>query len=169
MEIRLLTEAGTEAYWALRLRGLREVPDAFGTTYEEAVTRPLAKVAQRFREELTSPDNFIMGAFEGTLVATTGFRREQGIKDRHKGMIFGVYTAPEARGRGIGKALLLQVIAHAQTSPGLEQILLAVATTQVAARRLYRSLGFAVYGLQPRALKQGEQYFDEELMMLELR
>jgi ribosomal protein S18 acetylase RimI-like enzyme len=170
MNIRILTEADAGTYWALRLRALREDPKAFASAYEEAVTRPLGSVVQRFREEPPSPDNFIMGAFEDNhLIGTIGFWREQGSKNRHKGVIWGVYVAPEVRGRGIARALLQQVIAYAQTSPGLEQILLAVATTQVAARCLYRSLGFEVYGVQPRALKLGEQYVDEELMMIDLR
>ena len=39
---------------------------------------------------------------------------------------------------------------------------------QDAARHLYRLLGFEVYGLEPRALKMGDQFLDEELMVLRL-
>jgi ribosomal protein S18 acetylase RimI-like enzyme len=66
-------------------------------------------------------------------------------------------------------AVVSEAIAQARTIPGLEQLLLAVVTINDAARRLYRSLGFEVYGLEPRALKQGEQYWDEELMILRLQ
>ncbi|HEY7358830.1 MAG TPA: GNAT family N-acetyltransferase, partial [Ktedonobacterales bacterium] len=67
-----------------------------------------------------------------------------------------------------GKALVAEAIAQARTIPGLEQLLLAVVTTNTAARRLYQSLGFEVYGTEPRAMKQGDQYWDEELMILRL-
>ena len=51
----------------------------------------------------------------------------------------------------------------------MEQLELSVVTTSLAARRLYHSLGFVVYGTEPRALKLGEQYWDEDLMVLDLR
>jgi ribosomal protein S18 acetylase RimI-like enzyme len=97
-----------------------------------------------------------------------GFYRNSGMKEQHKGQIWGMYVIPDMRGRGLGKALLSQAITHAASLAGVVQIHLAVVTAQEAARRLYRSLGFEVYGLEPRALKVGQQYFDEELMVLRL-
>jgi len=168
MDIRKLTEADTEAFWDLRLRGLRDSPEAFGSSYEESATTPLASVVLRMRNESTAGDNFILGAFEGTLVGVVGFYRNQRLKDRHKGTIWGMYVLPEMRGRGIAKALMSQAIAYAASLVGLIQIHLAVVTTQEAPRHLYRSLGFEVYGLEPRALKVGSQFLDEELMILRL-
>ena len=37
-----------------------------------------------------------------------------------------------------------------------------------SAQRLYRDMGFAVYGLERRALKVGERFYDQELMALDL-
>jgi ribosomal protein S18 acetylase RimI-like enzyme len=48
----------------------------------------------------------------------------------------------------------------------VEQVLLSVAATQEAAIRLYRSLGFEPFGREPRALKIGNRYVDEEYMIL---
>jgi ribosomal protein S18 acetylase RimI-like enzyme len=45
---------------------------------------------------------------------------------------------------------------------------LQVAVTQAAARRLYESLGFSVYGREPRALKIGDLYIDEDLLVLRI-
>jgi ribosomal protein S18 acetylase RimI-like enzyme len=168
MYIRKLTELDAEDYWNIRLQALRNSPEAFGSSYEESVTTLLTTVVQRFRNESTAGDNFILGAFEGPLVGIVGFYRNQRIKDQHKGTIWGMYVLPEMRGRGIGKALMSQAIAHASSIPGLLQIHLAVVTAQNAARHLYRSLGFEVYGLEPRALKIGDQFLDEELMILRL-
>lgn len=126
---------------------------------------------ESFRQRLRQPhaETFYLGAFEEeSLVGMVGFFRENGLKGQHKGYIISMYTAPEQRGRGVGKALVAEAIVQARAIPGIEQLHLAVVTTNTAARQLYQSLGFEVYGLEPRALKQGEQYWDEELMVLRL-
>ena len=167
MLIRKLTEEDIEALWSLRLRALRDSPEAFGSTYEETLQRGMESYRQRLRQP--HAETFFIGAFEeGSLVGMVGFFREPGTKSQHKGYIISMFTAPEQRGKGVGKALVAEAIAQAQTISGLEQLLLAVVTTNTAASRLYRSLGFEVYGLEPHALKQGGQYWDEELMVLRL-
>jgi len=167
MLIRKLTEEDLDAFWSIRLRSLQDNPEAFGSTYEETLGRGKESFRQRLRQPHS--ETFYIGAFEDErLVGIVGFFRESGTKGQHKGYIISMYVAPEQRGRGVGKALVAEAIAQARTIPGLEQLLLAVVTTNTAARRLYLSLGFEVYGLEPRALKQGDQYWDEELMILRL-
>ena len=170
MSIHRLTEHDAAIFWALRLRGLREHPEAFGASYEDSAARPLAEVERRLRNEGSSPDNFVLGAFssEGVLTGVVGFARDEGLKVRHKGMIWGMYVMPEARGKGSGKALLSAAIERAKAVSGLDQLYLAVVTERVEARRLYLQLGFTIYGIEPRALKIGDRYYDEELMFLPL-
>ncbi len=96
------------------------------------------------------------------------FRREEGLKNRHKGRILSMYVQPESRGQGLGKALLQEVTAQVKQLVGVEQLHLTVVTTNVAARSLYHSMGFEVYGTIQRALKMDEQYWDEEQMVLHL-
>ena len=166
-QIRILKPNDARKYWDLRLRMLREEPNAFGASYEEALETSFEEIAQRFQDRWTTEENFIVGAFaDDQLVGVVGFYRQDGLKSRHKGTIWGMYVAPEARGQGIGRTLLSEAIAHAKMLSGLEQIGLSVVTEKRAARNLYRSLGFNVYGLESRALKLGEQYLDEEHMVL---
>lgn len=169
MLIRELGEADADRYWSVRLRALREHPDAFGTAYEEVRDRPIEPVRQMLREHSEDGDRFILGAFDdaGALVGMVRLGRETGLKERHKATLTSMYVAPEARGQGIGKALVRELIARARGMPGLEQILLAVTASNARARQLYRLYGFAAYGTEPHALRLPDGgYLDEELMIL---
>jgi ribosomal protein S18 acetylase RimI-like enzyme len=48
----------------------------------------------------------------------------------------------------------------------VEKIILTVAADQIAAKRLYRSLGFEVCGQEKHALKIDDSYVDEDHMAL---
>jgi ribosomal protein S18 acetylase RimI-like enzyme len=166
LEIRQITDTDAAAWWALRLRALRESPEAFGSTYDEAVERPLAIAARRALPDPDAPDNFTLGAFAPELVGFVGFEREEGRKNRHKGSIWGMFVAPESRGQGIGRELLAALVARARQQDGLEQIILTVVSENAAARELYRSYGFTTYGVEPRSLRDDGRYYDEDLMVL---
>ena len=168
MNIRQLTGADVEIYRALRLYCLREAPHAFTNSYEEFSQRTLDSITQQLRGQ----ENFMLGAFEDEqlmgLVGMVGFYRETALKLRHKGNIVSMYVRPEYRSRGIARALLVEAIARARRLSDLKQLLLGVVVTQTTAKRLYESLGFTAYGREPHAVKIGDEYFDEEFMVLEL-
>ena len=158
-----------EAFWALRLRALREHPGAFASAFEESSGRPLDAVRQDFEMRNTGPESIVIGAFDGeALVGTIGCFRQQGAKLRHKAVIWTVYVAPEARGRGVGRALVDAAVATARSWEGVEQVHLSVASDNAQACRLYRAAGFAAYGVEPRALKLRDRYVDEDHMVLRL-
>ena len=160
--IRHLTPADAADYRAIRLAALQNSPDSFGSTYESEVARPMSA----WEERLATPGAF--GAYlDGKIVGMARFVRDAGsAKERHKGSIYGMYVALEARGQGIGSALLDALIHHA--SGIVEQLRLGVVDTNEAAIRLYQKHGFEIYGKEMRALKTETGYANEVLMALRL-
>jgi RimJ/RimL family protein N-acetyltransferase len=112
--------------------------------------------------------NTVLGGWvDGSpLVGVVGLRIQDAVKLRHKGVLWGMYVRPEARGTGLAAALLQRAVEYASTL--VEEICLTAVTTNAAACRLYRAAGFKEYGLERRALKVGSEYHDEMLMALPL-
>jgi ribosomal protein S18 acetylase RimI-like enzyme len=166
MNIRKLGESDAEALWWLRLRALETDPVSFAESPEELKRTTVKEYSSRLGTG--GADNFVIGAFDGEqLVGMTGFYRDAFLKRRHIGHIWGVFVSPAARGKGMGRALVEEVVKSAKALPGLRSVRLMVAVTQKAARHLYKDVGFREFGTEPCSLKIGEQYVDENHMTLE--
>jgi|GEM_PF-258412 len=167
VEIRLLTKDDAIEYCNIRLRALREEPSAFSAAYQEEAHKPIEDIVNRFREQWSLQENYILGAFkDGMLIGMVGFVREHRKKLIHKGNIWGMYVVPEARGEGTGKLLLTELVRRCHNLQGLEQILLTVTSNNISAKRLYENIGFRCYGVAERALRLDQIYFDDDLMVL---
>jgi ribosomal protein S18 acetylase RimI-like enzyme len=166
IEVRFLTSAEAAEWLRLRVEALKLAPEAFSASLEEYQSLSLDEVKKRLWSD---GDAFVVDAFqESRLIGMAGFYREKGPKSRHKGRVWGVYVTPNARGAGIGRRMMQALLNRGGAIEGVEQVLLSGGITQEPAIRLYRSLGFDSFGEEPRALKIGDRYIDEEYMLLDL-
>ena len=161
IQIRRLTPSEGAAYREIRLEALRLNPESFGSTFEAERTRPLAHFSERVAG---CP---VFGAFrDAEIVGMAGFLGREGAKDAHKGYLWGMYVRAGARNAGVGRKLAEAVIEYARRH--VEVLQLDVVSGNEAARRLYAGLGFVVYGIERKALKQSGRYYDEVLMAKDL-
>jgi RimJ/RimL family protein N-acetyltransferase len=134
-------------------------------TYDEEAGRTLEEIEARIA--LTGTQ-VVFGAFAGAaLVGIAGLRREPLAQVRHKAVLWGVFVHPEHRRAGLARRLLERVMSFARDE-GILQIHLCVNAENTRARRLYDALGFTPFGLEPRAMRIGDRFFDEAHMVLRL-
>ncbi|MFI7409898.1 GNAT family N-acetyltransferase [Streptomyces sp. NPDC049627] len=81
----------------------------------------------------------------------------------HVRQIQGLAVADEARGRGVGRALIRAAVEEARRR-GARRLTLRVLGHNTAARKLYESEGFVVEGVQPEEFFLGGEYVDDVLM-----
>ena len=156
--VRRLRAPDAEVYQQLRLEGFARHPREFRIAPEDEQALQAGAVASRLE------GSFVAGAYGGDeLVGIAGFTRYDGAKLRHRGLLWGMYVRPTARGGRVGDALMGFLLTQARAD-GIEQMLLTVAADNARARRLYERWGFSVYGTEPRAIKLTDGYLDELLM-----
>jgi len=163
--IRKLQPHESAIYREVRLACLKNVPEYFGSTYEEEVLNPKFMFETYIENE--SPDHVIFGAFDSErLIGITGFNRMARQRAGHRGEVVQVYVDPNYRGQNIGEKLLRRVLEYGFTLDGIEQIQLSVIANNLTAIRLYEKLGFKTFGVQPRYFKAGDIYMDQQFMQL---
>jgi RimJ/RimL family protein N-acetyltransferase len=166
MQTRRLTPADASVFQALRLAALQDTPSAFGSSYEEEKDFPAATIEARLAAK---PDRGPFGAFDNDEhVGLVALGRESMRQLAHKALIWGMYVRPEARGKGIARALLTEALSLARSVPEVRQVNLSVNANNTVAIRLYESVGFKAFGLEPGAMFINGQLHDELHMCLRL-
>ena len=166
MYIQRLTPQHAAAYRALRLAGLAEQAIAFGANLAEENQLSLEQQAARLEN---TPKQAIFGAFiDDELLGVVSFARENLQKLSHKGSVWGMYCAPQARGQGMGTALMQTLLAHARSLDGVRQLNLFVNVQQEAAIKMYQALGFQIFGREEDAMCLDGHMYAEFHMALKL-
>ncbi len=123
---------------AIRLRALRDAPDAFGTTFDEAS----ANSDEVWVKQVVKLPTFV--AVDGGLdVGMVRCARNQDTTDT--AWLLSMWVAPEVRRAGVGSELIDVVVAWAQAN-GISRLVLDVADLNAPAVALYEAKGFVRNG-----------------------
>ena len=135
--IRAAEPSDWEAVRDIRLRSLREEPDAYASEYQtETRFEP-----DLWKQRLATASSYLAFDDDHALVGiATGL--ETGDGDTH---VVGMYVAPEARGSGCAHQLL-DAIAELTVRRQGKRLVLEVAESNIRATRSYRSYGFVATG-----------------------
>ena len=120
----------------IRLQALRDAPDAFGSTHAREVAFAPAEWHRRATRD-GSFFAFIPGLTEPAGLAG-GYEEEPGVTE-----LVSMFVRPQARGHGVGEALIDAVAAWAKDQ-GATSVHLWVTDTNKPAIRLYERCGFTV-------------------------
>ena len=137
-KIERLQPTDGERFRAIRLASLRDAPDAFGSTFEEAIERP----AESWSELIAKHATFI------AVLGGVDLGVARGARDDHEPQtaeLLGMWVAPGAQGKGAGDALVAAVVGWARAE-GFARLTLDVGDRNEAALGLYRRNGFVPTG-----------------------
>lgn len=138
VDIRKLAPIDVLEYKRLRLESLTNDPESFGSDYARESQFTDVEFLNRIEQRVL---NFVMGLFDGDeLVSTVGIYKTKAIIN-----IWGVYTTPSHRGKGISKRLMLRIIELVTGADDVDRIRLGVTAQSAAAQALYKNVGFEVY------------------------
>lgn len=166
MKIRFLTGLDSASYKSLRLEALHNNPEAFSSSYEEEEKMPIQQTELKLNTEYTHT----IGAFiKEDLIGIATLVVETKKKILHRATIVAVYVHQDYRNAGIGKKIVTELIKKAKSMMRIEQIYLTVTASNLPAKQLYQSIGFETYGIEKRALRIEDTYFDDELMVLYIK
>lgn len=143
ISIRIFASSDWQTYRTLRLKALKDAPDAFGTTYEESVGRPEQYWISRLHDLSPETDLPLRADCEGRPAGLAWGQIDPSQPDTAQ--VFQMWIAPEFRGRGIGRLLLEEIIEWAR-SLEVGFVKLGVIIGNTAATELYGSAGFEPVG-----------------------
>jgi GNAT superfamily N-acetyltransferase len=164
---RKLTDSDVDACIAFRHEMLLDSPWAFSSSPED----DRAMDAADLHRVAADPERAIWLARDDAaplrILASAGVMRETKIKRRHIAFIWGVYVTPSARARGLARRVVTAAIDTARAWRGVTSVRLTVSENAPVAHRLYESLGFIAWGVEPDALRLGDSlarsYFETHM------
>ena len=148
-------------YKAVRLRALKDSPEAFGSTYEGSLKNSDQEWQDRLANVQPHADLPLTAVMQESFVSLAWGKIESGSTTA---FLYQMWVAPEARGHGIGRNLLTEVIHWARKNDA-RTMELHVTTGDRPARRLYDSAGFEPYG-EPEPMRPGSDLMEQAMRLI---
>jgi GNAT superfamily N-acetyltransferase len=148
--VRQLRSAEFERWRDLRLRALRDSPNAFGTRYDDELGRPLSSWRERARDLAAGGARvmFVVDTGEEHLAGCAGAYTEADGTPR----VISMWVAPEIRMQGAGGDLLRNLADWARQRDA-SRLTLMVVRGNSPATALYETFGFRPTGVTERNLQ----------------
>ena len=125
----------------IRLAALRDTPSAFGSTYAQA----LQLADQDWRNRAAAGSSFLAYLPEVSTTEPVGLAAGY-LETPGTAELVSMWVSSQARGRGIGEALIARVAQWAGEQPETRTLHLWVTESNKPACRLYERCGFAPTG-----------------------
>ncbi|MEM7624981.1 MAG: GNAT family N-acetyltransferase [Planctomycetota bacterium] len=161
--IRRLTADDLELYRSVRLRALRDAPDAFGSVYEDEAALDNAGWRTKWESWTGPPGGAVWAATLGNSgMGLVGCVRERETANR--AWLISMWVDPVVRRRGVARSLIASAVGWGR-GEGLDRIDLEVTSNNHAARRLYDRMGFEMTNRsRPHPRKSGLR--EHEMVLL---
>jgi GNAT superfamily N-acetyltransferase len=168
MPVSTLDPSNVPAYRELMLEAYELAADAFTTTAAERQAEPESWWVKRIGSAAGLATSF--GAWEERrLVGTVAVEYSAKPKTRHSALVLGMYVTASHRARGVGRSLMQAAIAAASARPEVLVLTLTLTEGNEPALRLYQSLGFSIWGIEPLAIRSNSGIKGKVHMALVLR
>lgn len=142
-------------YRELRLRALKEDPEAFSSAYADSLNQPEEFWKGRLADAAQAQRSWLLFARQSErLTGMIGAFLEDDSQDT--ATIVSVYVVREARGQGISSRLMQEILQVLSSVPALKKAQLRVNITQLPAIQLYRRFGFREIGVEPATTGAGQ-------------
>jgi RimJ/RimL family protein N-acetyltransferase len=138
---------------------LQESSQFLGTSPEEynpTIEEELAWISSR--------ELILVAEVNGSIIGVLDFRLSKSKKFKHKGM-FGMSIQESHTNKGIGGALINELLQWAKEAGSIEKISLEVFSNNERAIHLYTKLGFTIEGRLAKNAKLGPDHYVDDIIM----
>ena len=138
-----------------------ESPEAFAGTLQ--LPHPSKEMWRKRLAEFPETDVMLVACVDGEVIGNAGLNHVRGLRRAHA-MAIGIAVRDDFAGRGVGSALLAEIVAIADGWLNVFRLELTVYSDNARALALYRKFGFEVEGThRAYALRDG-RYVDATCM-----
>ncbi|MEK2690605.1 GNAT family N-acetyltransferase [Bdellovibrio sp. GT3] len=107
----------------------------------------------------------IIAEYENKTIGILNFNGGKSAKTKHRGSL-GISLHSDMRGEGLGYLIFQKLLSEVRKIEGLTQMELSLFSENHSAYQLYKKVGFQECGRRPRAYRQPDGTFCDEIIMI---